>query len=184
MQFKELPVSGAYLIELDPFRDNRGQFSRLFCQNELREIGHQNHAVQINHSVNYATGALRGMHFQHSPMAEIKMIKCIRGAVFDVIVDLRSDSPTLLNWHAVELNERNHTMIYIPKGCAHGFQTLEPNSELLYFHSQFYSTEHEGAIHHNDPLVNIRWPLPVSEISEKDAKHPFLEKSFSGFNFE
>lgn len=183
LKFIKLPLNGAHLVELESFEDNRGIFARLFCQREFSVIDHQFEIVQINHSINFSAGALRGMHFQHRPMAEIKIVKCIKGAVFDVIVDLRKGSPTLLQYHAEQLTAANNRMIFIPEGFAHGFQTLEPNSELLYFHSQFYDKASEGAIRYNDPLVKIQWPMPVSEISDRDSNHAQLPTNFKGFTF-
>ncbi len=131
MKFKELPIEGAYEIILSPFEDNRGSFSRIYCEKELNQIGLYENIVQINHSRNKEKGTLRGMHFQYSPFSEIKIIRCLRGRVYDVIVDLRKNSRNIFSWYAVELSPENYNMIYIPKGCAHGFQTLEEDSELF-----------------------------------------------------
>lgn len=183
MKFIELSLNGAYLIQPKEFRDNRGVFSRLFCKREFALIGHKKEVVQINHSVNFKAGTLRGMHFQKNPMAETKIVKCVKGSVFDVIVDLRQDSPTLLQWHAERLSVENMRMLYIPEGFAHGFQVLETNSELLYFHCEFYSPDSESAIRYDDPLVDIKWPMPISEISERDLSYPLLPETFNGFKF-
>jgi dTDP-4-dehydrorhamnose 3,5-epimerase len=120
------------------------------------------------------------MHFQHPPKAEIKMVKCLRGSVFDVIVDLRRDSDTLLQWYGEILSDDNLKMMYVPEGFAHGFQTLEEKTELLYLHTEFYSPEHEGGVRYNDPRLNISWPVEVTEVSEKDQEYPLLPNDFEG----
>jgi len=169
------------LIEPEPVFEHRGQFTRIFCESELsKNIGHDKEIVQINHSVNIKKGALRGMHFQYPPKSEIKIVSCIKGAVFDVIIDLRKRSSTFLNWHGETLTQENQKMLYIPEGFAHGFQVLDLDSELLYFHTEFYNPDCEGNIHYNDPVINISWPLKISEISEKDKNHPLLNNDFSG----
>ena len=134
----------------------------------------------MNHSVSYAKGTLRGMHFQHPPFREIKLVPCIAGTVMDVIVDIRQGSPTFLQWQAVELSAENNRMIYIPEGFAHGFQTLQDNSALIYHHTEFYTPGAEGGIRYDDPLVGIQWTLPVSIISQRDAGHPLLDHKFKG----
>lgn len=173
-------LQNSYVIELEPFIDERGKFIRLFCQNELQEI-HQGKSIQqINYSLTVKKGAVRGMHFQYPPAAEVKLVHCIRGKVFDVIIDLRKESPTFLNWHSEILSEENKKMLYIPEGCAHGFQTLEENCEMLYFHTEFYSPSHEGGIRYNEPAIKIQWPLEPADISKRDDNHPLLNKDFSG----
>jgi len=180
MIFHETGLKGAYIIELEPFTDDRGLFARTFCKREFAEIGHSKEFVQFNHSHNHLRGTLRGMHFQLPPNAEIKLIRCIRGSVYDVIVDLREASPTFLKYIGVELSARNMQMIYVPEGFAHGFQTLEDQTELLYHHTAFYAPGQEGGISYKDPLLGIRWPLPPSSMSEKDQNYPFLAPTFSG----
>ena len=160
--------------------DDRGLFARVFCQNELLNILHGKNIVQINHSLTKQKGAFRGMHSQYPPKAEIKIVKCLRGSVFDVIIDLRKGSPTFLKWHEEILSSENMKMMYIPEGFAHGFQTLEENCELLYLHTEFYSPKHEGGVRYNDPKVGIKWPLEVRDISERDKKHPLLAEDFQG----
>jgi dTDP-4-dehydrorhamnose 3,5-epimerase len=172
-----LPLAGAFILETHPHEDDRGMFSRLFCQNELQDLLNGKHILQINHSLTRQTGALRGMHFQRPPEAEIKIVTCLAGSVFDVIIDIRQDSPSFLQWHGERLSAENRKRMYIPEGFAHGFQTLEENSELLYLHTAFYSPDHEGAVHYNDPLMNIKWPLKITNISEKDETHPYLNKN-------
>lgn len=180
MIFEELPLKGAYVIQPELVSDSRGTFARIFCKEELKKIGHCHEIVQINYSSNRHVGAVRGMHFQYPPRAEIKMVKCIRGAVFDVIIDLRRNSPTFLGWTGTELSENNRTMIYIPKGFAHGFQVLEASSELIYLHTAYYSPADEGALRYNDPKVGVRWPLGVSQTTEKDKHHPLINDGFEG----
>ena len=184
MRFEATPIEGAFIIHLSPFTDERGMFSRLYCSSELEAIHHEKPIVQINHSLNKEKGTVRGLHFQYAPDAEIKMIRCVRGKVFDVFVDLRSDSPSFLQWHSVELSPEANNMVYIPEGCAHGFQTLEDDSELIYFHTAYYNRKSEGGILFNDPKLSIKWPLPVKNVSEKDKSYPLLDKAFiSKMNF-
>lgn len=180
IKIKQTPLQDAFVIEPDPFMDDRGIFARVFCQNELCGILNGKNIVQINHSRTVQKGALRGMHFQYPPMAEIKIVKCLRGSVFDVIIDLRQDSSTFLKWHGEVLSPKNMKMMYVPEGFAHGFQTLEENCELLYLHTEFYSPEYEGGIRFNDPMINISWPLEVTDVSEKDRNYLLLDEEFSG----
>ncbi|MFC1856962.1 dTDP-4-dehydrorhamnose 3,5-epimerase [Thermodesulfobacteriota bacterium] len=180
MKFTKLPLDSAYLIEQKVIHDKRGMFSRLFCKQELESIGHKKEIVQVNHSVNLKAGALRGMHFQYPPSAEIKMVKCLRGSVFDVVIDLRRHSATFMKWHGEVLSGNNMKMMYIPEGFAHGFQALADNCELLYFHTEYYSPEHEGAVRYDDPMVGITWPRAITEISERDSRHPLLSEDFGG----
>ena len=176
MHFKQLPLNGAYLIDPDPFKDERGLFARVFCERELREIGHTKTIVQINHSVTVEKGAIRGMHFQYAPKAEIKMVKCLTGEVFDVIVDLRKLSPTFGMWHGERLSSDNMKMMYIPEGFAHGFQTLAENAELLYLHTEFHDPKYEGGVRFDDADLSIDWPLQAVMISAKDCNLPRLSQ--------
>ena len=180
MKIKQTPLQDAFVIEPEPFSDDRGLFARVFCKQALRDILRGKNIVQVNHSMTRQKGAIRGMHFQRPPMAEIKMVKCLRGSVFDVMIDMRSDSSTFLNWHGEKLSAENMKMMYIPEGFAHGFQTLEPNSELLYLHTEFYSPELEGGVRYNDSMINISWPLEVTDVSERDQKHQLLSRDFKG----
>ena len=180
MKIKPTPLQDAFIIEPEPFKDDRGLFARVFCKQELQSILHDKNIVQINHSLTRQKGAIRGMHFQYPPKAEIKMVKCICGSVFDVIIDLRKGSPSFLKWHGQTLSSENMKMMYIPEGFAHGFQTLQPNSELLYLHTEFYNPEHEGSVFYDDPKIGIKWPLKVTEISDKDKRYPFLTQDFGG----
>ena len=180
MKIEQTIIEGVYIIKRKPIYDNRGMFERLFCKHELEKIQKNMEIVQINRSINNIIGTVRGMHFQYPPRAEDKYVSCIKGGVFDVVVDLRKGSDTLLKWFGTELTETNYTMIHVPKGCAHGFQVLQKNTELIYFHTEYYSPEHEGSIRHDDPSVRIKWLLPISEISEKDQNQSFLDNNFSG----
>ena len=180
MIFTELPLSGAYIIDLEPFRDDRGLFARTFCAREFSRIGFSGQIVQINHSVTTQTGTVRGMHYQVPPACEVKIIRCVHGKVFDVIIDLRSGSSTFLKWHGVELSRENMRMIYIPKGFAHGFQAVSEGSELIYHHSEYYTQEHERGLRFDDPALGIKWPLPVSVVSEKDGSYQLINSDFKG----
>lgn len=180
MNFIPTPLAGSYVIDLVLRNDHRGWFARTYCKQEFEQIGHTREFVQMNQSYTREKGALRGMHFQRSPHREVKVVRCITGAVFDVIVDLRKDSPTFLQWFGVELSARNKKTLYVPEGFAHGFQTLEENSELLYLVSEQYAPQAEGGVRYDDPAFKIQWPLAVSDISEKDMAHPLLTENFQG----
>ena len=177
MKIKQTPLQYAFIIELEPFMDDRGIFTRIFCQHELQSILHGKNIVQINHSMTRQKGAVRGLHFQYPPHAELKIVSCLRGQVFDVAVDLRKGSPTFLRWHAEILTDQNRKSFLIPEGFAHGFQTLEENCELLYLHTEFYSPEHEGGVRYDDPKIGIKWPLEITDVSERDKNHPLLAGS-------
>ena len=168
MKFHPLSLFGAYTIELEPRGDERGRFTRLFCAKELAAIGHVKPIVNVNHSYTQQKGTIRGMHFQNPPDCEIKIVKCLCGAIWDCIVDIRKGSPTFLQWGGVELTENNHRMIYIPEGFAHGFQALTDDVEMLYFHTQFYSPQSEGGLRFDDPMLGISWPISVTTVSERD----------------
>jgi len=180
MIFTETILKGSYEISLTPHGDSRGWFARTYCKKEFEQIGHQQEWVQLNHSFSSQKGTVRGMHFQHAPFAEIKMLRCIAGSVYDVIVDLRKDSPTFLKWFGTELSAENKKMLYIPAGFAHGFQTLTDDVELIYHHTGFYTPSAEAGIRYNDSAINIAWPLAVSEISERDTNHPLIDSTFKG----
>jgi dTDP-4-dehydrorhamnose 3,5-epimerase len=180
MIFTETPLKGAYLVKPEPYIDDRGLFARTFCKNEFAELNHKKEFVQFNHSRTLKKGTIRGMHYQFPPYTEIKLIRCIRGRVFDAIIDIRQGSATFLQHFAVELSELNMLSLYIPEGFAHGFQTLEDNTELIYHHTAYYVPGHEAGIRYNDPRIGIKWPLPVSEITEKDQTHLLIDKSFKG----
>lgn len=180
MIFTPTTLPGSYTIDLSPFSDSRGWFARTYCKSEFAQIGHTKEWVQINHSFTAAAGAIRGMHYQLPPFTEIKLLRCIAGAVFDVIVDIRKDSPTFLQWFGTELSSTNKKMLYIPAGFAHGFQTLSADCELIYHHSELYTPGAEGGLRYNDPALGIEWPLPPTELSERDKQHPLLNANFTG----
>jgi len=180
MKFVEAPLAGAYVIELEPFVDERGLFARTFCQKEFSKIGFDRQIVQINHSVTRQKGGIRGMHYQFPPACETKIIRCVHGKVFDVMVDIRTGSPTFKQWHGVMLSKDNMRMVYIPEGFAHGFQTLTDNAELIYHHSAFYSPEYGHGLRFDDPALAIEWPLTVGAISPKDQGYPLIDNNFKG----
>ncbi|MDP2324901.1 MAG: dTDP-4-dehydrorhamnose 3,5-epimerase family protein [Gammaproteobacteria bacterium] len=176
----ETPLIGVFVVETTVAGDHRGSFARLFCNEELEPVFGPRRIVQINHSRTARTGAVRGMHFQRSPHAEMKLIRCIRGRAWDVAVDLRAGSATFLQWHAQELSPGNARMMVIPEGCAHGFQVLEPDTELMYLHSAAYHPVSEGGVRHDDPRLAIQWPLPVVDLSARDCNHPLITATFPG----
>jgi len=182
MKIKQTSLQDAFIIEPEPFKDDRGLFARVFCQHELQNILNGKNIVQINHSLTRQKGALRGMHFQYPPKAEIKMVKCLGGSIFDVMIDLRKGFHTFMKWHGEVLTAKNMRMMFIPEGFAHGFQTLEKDCEVLYLHTEFYDPEHEGGVRYNDPKINISWPLNVTDISEKDQNHALLSTDFEGLS--
>ncbi len=180
MIFNSLILKGAFTIDVQPNEDNRGFFTRTFCEKEFAEHNLVQHFVQANHSGTHGKGVIRGMHFQHSPYSEVKLVKCVQGAIFDVIVDVRKDSPTFLQWFGTELTSENKRMMYVPAGFAHGFQSLSDYSEITYMVSTFYNKESEGGVKFDDAAVGIEWPLPVSLISDKDQAIPLIDASFTG----
>lgn len=180
MIIEKIPLDGAAVIDSEPFIDHRGAFARFFCEEELGEIIGERRIVNVNFSRTNQKGAIRGLHFQYPPKAEMKLVRCIRGAVYDVIVDIRRDSPTYLQWFGIELSGENMKMLCVPEGFAHGFQVLEDFSEMLYLHTEFYSREHEGGLRYSDPLLVIEWPLEATDISERDRYHPLLSEGFQG----
>ena len=181
MKIVQTPIQGLMIVETESKTDHRGAFSRFYCQDDLQKIiGGSRKIVQINHSRTHAVGAVRGFHYQHSPHAEMKLIRCMKGKVWDVVVDLRSDSPTFLSWYAEELSSSNKRMMIVPEGCAHGFQVLEEDSELLYLHTEFYTPSSEGGIQPTDPALAISWPLSIQDLSGRDRNHPLLTSDFAG----
>jgi dTDP-4-dehydrorhamnose 3,5-epimerase len=172
MRFIETKLAGAYVIEIEPIADERGFFARTWCRREFEAAGLPGNVVQANLSFNRMRGTLRGMHWQLAPHAEAKLVRCIRGSIYDVIVDLRETSPTYLQWLAVELSAEHRRMLLVPPHCAHGFQTLEDETEVFYHVTEFYTPEAECGARYNDPAFGIDWPLPVSVISKKDASWP------------
>jgi dTDP-4-dehydrorhamnose 3,5-epimerase len=170
--FEPTILPGAYVIEPERYEDFRGSFTRVFCQREFAAAGLEGRIVQCNVSFNRRKGTLRGMHYQEAPYQEVKLVRCNRGSVYDVIVDLRRESPTFKRHFALELNEQNGTALYIPTGVAHGFQTLVDDSELSYQMSQFYSVEHARGVRWNDPAFDISWPPDDRTILERDQSYP------------
>jgi len=172
MIFTETPLRGAFVIEIEPRPDDRGFFARSFCQNELAAHGLATGIAQANLSYNHRKGTLRGMHYQVPPYAEVKMVRCTRGAIFDAIVDLREDSPTRFQWFGVELTADNRKMLYVPQGFAHGYQSLTEESEAFYLVTEFYAPGSERGIRWNDPRFRIDWPIKEPVLSPKDEAHP------------
>nr|VFJ57012.1 MAG: dTDP-4-dehydrorhamnose 3,5-epimerase [Candidatus Kentron sp. FW] len=176
MIFTPLPLAGAFRIDLEKLQDERGFFARSFCAQEFRSHDLKIHWEQMNISFNEHKGTLRGLHFQRPPAAEVKVVRCLRGAIWDVIVDLRTGSIDYGKWCGVELTSDNRAMVYVPEGFAHGFQTLQAETEIQYLVSVAYSPEHESGLNFNDPDLSIAWPLPVTNISDKDRRQLFLRQ--------
>ena len=176
MIFKETKLKDAYIIELEPIEDNRGFFARSFCQEEFRLHGISMNIVQCNISYSKKSGTLRGMHYQAAPFEEAKLVRCKKGAIYDVIIDVRPSSNTYKKWVSVELTDENRKMIYIPKGFAHGFLTLMDNTEVFYQMSEFFMPEYARGIRWNDPAFGINWAADVTAISEKDQKYDDFTK--------
>jgi len=180
MNTQPTSIAGLAVVASTPHTDQRGSFTRLYCERELAHLVGPRRVVQINHSRTACIGAVRGLHYQRPPHAEMKLVRCLKGRVWDVAVDLRHESPTFLHWHAEELTPANARMMLIPEGFAHGFQALEPDSELLYLHTAFYTPDAEGGLRHDDPRLAIDWPLAVTDLSVRDASHPVINSDFSG----
>jgi dTDP-4-dehydrorhamnose 3,5-epimerase len=169
MKFLPTPLEGAHLIELEKRGDDRGFFARLYCEKEFAEAGLVSHFVQLNNSLSKNKGTLRGLHYQLSPAAEVKVVRCIRGAIWDAIIDLRANSPTFGKWFGAEITAENRLMMYVPKGFAHAILTLSDDAEALYLVSDFYAPEQERGIRWNDAHFGVEWPIEPTEISPKDA---------------
>jgi len=180
MDISSTTLPDLYVINSHYHGDNRGAFARLFCDHELSALLGERKIVQINHSITTIKGTIRGLHFQHAPAAEMKIIRCLKGRVFDVAVDLRAGSKTFLKWHGEKLDADNAKAFVIPEGFAHGFQTLEPDTELLYLHTSHYQPELERGLRYDDPCIAIEWPLPVTELSNKDREQSFINEAFLG----
>ena len=173
MIFKKTKLKGVFIIELEKLQDERGYFARAWCRNEFKANGLNSNLAQANTALSLHKGTLRGMHYQVVPYEETKIIRCIRGAVFDVVIDLRPNSITYCEWFGVKLSADNHTMLYVPEGFAHGYQTLENNSEVFYLVSQFYTPDAERGVRWDDPVFDIEWPKTSDlVISEKDKNWP------------
>jgi dTDP-4-dehydrorhamnose 3,5-epimerase len=175
MKFTETPLKGAFVIELEKRGDERGFFARFFCEREYQAHGLNSKIVQINNSFSQFKGTLRGLHYQLAPKAEDKIFRCVRGAIFDAIIDVRPDSPTFLKHFSIELTAENRTMLYIPKGFAHGFMTLADETETFYLVTEFNSPEHERGIRYDDPQFGIRWPMAPTVVSDKDKNLPMFK---------
>ena len=174
------PLAGLNIIERQRLADSRGFFSRLFCVDELSVHGWKGPVAQINQSRTVRQGTIRGMHFQHPPHSETKLVCCLEGEVWDVAVDIRTGSPTFLRWHGLRLSAENCLALLIPAGFAHGFQALSENAVLLYCHSAAYAAGSEGGLNPQDPKLAIDWPLPLAEISARDLAHPCIDRTFTG----
>jgi len=180
MIFHPTKLQGSYEIILSPFADSRGWFVRTYSKDEFARIGFSGEWLQINHSYTREKGTIRGMHFQVQPFREVKLVRCVRGEVFDVIIDVRKNSATFLQWVGIKLSGERMNMIYIPEGFAHGFQTLTDDCELIYLHSEYYKPGFEGGIRYDDAAVAIDWPLAAKNISERDSNHPVIDGTFKG----
>lgn len=180
MKIKHLAIPGAAVVNAAPRQDERGAFARWFCQRELGDLLGERSVVNINYSRTEQVGTIRGMHAQGKGAPEMKLVRCTRGEVYDVLVDLRSGSPTFLHWHAERLSPQAMNMLVVPEGVAHGFQVLEQGSEMLYLHTQYYSADDEVAVRYDDPMLAIDWPLPVTVVSERDQSHAYLDDGYEG----
>jgi len=180
MRFINSSIDGVFVAESDRHADARGTFSRLFCADELSGVIGSRRIAQVNMSHTRTAGTVRGMHCQRPPDAEMKLVTCLKGRVWDVAVDLRAGSKTFMRWHAEELSPANRRIMIIPEGCAHGFQSLEAESELLYLHTAYYNPASEIGVQPSDPLLAISWPLQIADLSERDQTHPLLSANFHG----
>jgi dTDP-4-dehydrorhamnose 3,5-epimerase len=180
MIFHKTPLADAHVIELEKRGDSRGFFARFFCENEFGAAGLETRFKQINNSVSAAKGTLRGMHYQLAPSAEVKVVRCVRGALWDCIIDLREGSPTYGKWHGVELTAENRLAFYVPRGFAHGFITLTDDTEALYLVSDLYAPDKERGVRWNDPVFGIDWPITPTEISDKDAQWRDFDPAWHG----
>jgi dTDP-4-dehydrorhamnose 3,5-epimerase len=176
------PLSGLWVVQRKVIEDSRGFFSRFFCAEEFRAAGLNKPIAQINHTYTVKKGAVRGLHFQHPPYSEDKIVSCLRGEVFDVAVDIRKGSPTFLHWHGEILTAANRKSLLLPEGFAHGFQTMTENCELLYLHSIPFHPEVEGTLNVAEPKIGIDWPIAITELSERDRNHPFINADFEGLS--
>jgi dTDP-4-dehydrorhamnose 3,5-epimerase len=180
MIFQPTSLAGAFIVDIDPREDSRGLFARTFCVREFAAVGLEKDFVQCSVSFNRFRGTLRGLHYQLAPCTEAKLVRCTSGAIHDVIVDFRPDSPTYLRHFSIELSAKNRRALYVPKMFAHGLQTLEDDTEIFYHISEYYAPEQSTGLKYDDPVLGISWPLPISSISDKDAAWPRLEAVASG----
>jgi len=174
------PLPGLLIVQRKAIEDHRGFLSRFYCADEFRAAGLTKPIAQINHTLTRKKGAVRGLHFQHPPHVETKLVSCLKGKIWDVVVDLRCDSPTFLHWHGEILSAANRKSLLIPEGYAHGFQALAEDCELIYLHTATYHPEAEGALNVADSRLNLSWPLPIDDLSERDRNHPYIKSDFQG----
>jgi len=174
------PLPGLLIVQRKAIEDHRGFLSRFYCADEFRAAGLTKPIAQINHTLTRKKGAVRGLHFQHPPHVETKLVSCLKGKIWDVAVDLRCDSPTFLHWHGEILSAANRKSLLIPEGYAHGFQALAEDCELIYLHTATYHPEAEGALNAADSRLNLSWPLPIDDLSERDRNHPYIKSDFQG----
>lgn len=177
MLFHETPLPGCYVIEPEQIKDQRGYFARVWCKKELEEHGLKAEVLQSNVGFSQRKGTLRGLHYQKAPHAEVKIVRCTRGAMFDVVVDLRLQSPTHKQWFGVELTESNGKMLYVPEGCAHGYLTLVDHTEMNYHTSRFFDRVSASGVRYDDPAFRITWPIETAVVSQQDAAWPNYEKT-------
>lgn len=180
MRIETTPIAGVHRVRQPYAVDARGAFARLYCEHALAALLGERRIVQINGSLTREAGTVRGLHFQHAPHAEMKFVRCLRGRAWDVAVDLRAGSPTLLRWHAEVISAHDGLMLALPEGVAHGFQALEADTELLYLHTAAYEPLSEGGVHCQDPRLGIDWPLPVRGLSPRDQAHALIAPDFAG----
>ena len=180
MKLMPTAIKGLFIAETDLISDYRGTFSRLFCERDLVDAIGSRKIVQVNRSLTFSSGTVRGMHYQNPPHLEMKLVRCTQGRILDIAIDIREGSPTFLQWHAEELSPENSRMSIIPEGFAHGFQALDHDSELLYLHTNFYKPESEGSILYSDPRLAISWPLPPINLTDRDQMCPMLSHDFCG----
>ena len=176
----DTPIADLKIVERQQLGDSRGFLARLFCADELAAAGWHKPIAQINQTFTQKQGTIRGLHFQSSPYAEMKLVTCLLGAIWDVAVDLRTASPTFLQWHAEKLSAANHRALLIPEGFAHGFQTLCDDCELIYLHSRAFTPGAEAGLNPKDPMLTIAWPMAITELSARDAQHSMLDQQFKG----
>ena len=178
--FHPTPLEGLWVVQRKPVEDQRGFFCRFFCVEEFQATGLNKTIAQINHTHTVKKGTVRGLHFQYPPHAEVKIVSCLRGEIYDVAVDIRNGSPTFLHWYGENLSAANQKSLLIPEGFAHGFQTLTEDCELIYLHSAPFHEHSEGAINIADQKIGIVWPIPITDISSRDLHHPFITDKFKG----
>ncbi|HAF00045.1 MAG TPA: dTDP-4-dehydrorhamnose 3,5-epimerase [Methylophilaceae bacterium] len=176
----DTPINQLKIIQRKPIEDSRGFLSRFYCAEEFKAFGFNKAIQQINHTLTRQKGAVRGLHYQHPPFAETKLVSCIKGEIFDIAVDIRKNSPTFLHWHGEILSEHNQRSLLIPEGFAHGFQTLTEDCELIYLHTAPYNQASEGALNILDKAINVQWPIDIKDLSERDRNHPMLQQDFQG----